>query len=235
MRYMPLLILCLAFVLPGCNNTPPSTAEHADEQTPEPRESLPRVLIIGDSISQGYQQTVRAELDGVAQVSRNPGNAEWTGTGVEKLDGWLAGDTQWDVIHFNWGLWDMYGWEYADRDRSPQAYGQRLEQLVARLKQTGATLIWATTTPACPEPEITMARRFNTEVVIPAELEQRYLDTAEAVMRRHGVRINDLHGLVKPDLARYAVQSNNVHFTHEGSVLLGKQVAEAIKQALADE
>lgn len=32
-----------------------------------------------------------------------------------KIDGWL-GDTQWDVIHFNWGVWDMYGWQYATDD-----------------------------------------------------------------------------------------------------------------------
>ena len=59
-----------------------------------------------------------------------------TGTGLKKLDQWL-GDGKWDVIHFNWGLWDMYGWQYAKEDRSPAVYQERLEAIVSRLKKTG--------------------------------------------------------------------------------------------------
>jgi hypothetical protein len=71
---------------------------------------LPRVLLIGDSISGGYQKEVKRLLEGKAVVVKNPGNAEYTGTGLKKLHEWL-GDEKWDVIHFNWGLWDMYGQE----------------------------------------------------------------------------------------------------------------------------
>jgi len=113
---------------------------------------LPNVLLIGDSISQGYDKMVKAGLIGKANVTRNPGNAEWSGTGIKKIDSYL-GDTKWDVIHFNWGLWDMYGWEYDNEERSPEAYAKRLDELVTRMKKTGAKLIWATTTPGCKDPE----------------------------------------------------------------------------------
>ncbi|MFN3168799.1 MAG: SGNH/GDSL hydrolase family protein [Phycisphaeraceae bacterium] len=192
---------------------------------------LPRVLIIGDSISQGYHQTVVNQLKGKAIVTRIPQNGEWTGTGVEKLDDWL-GDTPWVTIHFNFGLWDMYGWPYHEEDRSPKAYRKRLNKIVKRLKQTGATLIWATTTPACPEPEVTMLRRWQTQVVIAPELEKRYLDAAARVMKKHKVRVNDLHALIKPQLEKYAVAPDNVHFTAEGSERLGKQVAAEILRTL---
>ncbi|BCX46321.1 alpha/beta hydrolase [Haloferula helveola] len=193
---------------------------------------LPKVLLIGDSISGGYQKEVKRLLDGKAVVVKNEGNAQYTGTGVKKIEQWL-GDGDWDVIHFNWGLWDMYGWEFANEDRSPQAYAERLEKLVTRLEKTGATLIWATTTPACPEPEVTMKNRFKTEVKISPDLEKRYLDAAGGVMKKHGVRINDLHSLIRPDLEKYATGPDNVHFTGAGYGVLARQVVAEIEKAIA--
>ena len=38
----------------------------------EPEKHLPKVFIIGDSISLGYTDLVRQELRGVAEVSRTP-------------------------------------------------------------------------------------------------------------------------------------------------------------------
>jgi hypothetical protein len=62
--------------------------------------ALPNVLIIGDSISIGYFPVVKELLEGKAVVVHNPGNAQHTRFGLEKLDEWL-GQTKWDVIHFN--------------------------------------------------------------------------------------------------------------------------------------
>lgn len=212
-------------------SVPANAADNTTEGQATP--ALPRVLIIGDSISQGYHKTVVKALEGKADVSRIPGNGQWAGTGVKKIDDWL-GETKWDVIHFNFGLWDMYGWEFDEEDRSPKAYEQRLETIVTRLKKTGAKLIWATTTPACPEAEVTMLKRFHKEVVISAELEQQYLDAAARVMKKHGVQVNDLHALVKPELDELLVAPDNVHYTARGYALLGKQVAQTIAATLAD-
>ena len=95
------------------------------------------------------RKAARTVLAGKANVHRAPANCGPTASGLKNIEAWL-GDGTWDVIHFNFGLWDMYGWEYARDDRSPEAYEKRLETLVKRLEQTGAQLIWATTTPACP-------------------------------------------------------------------------------------
>jgi lysophospholipase L1-like esterase len=192
---------------------------------------LPRVLLIGDSISGGYQLGVKKLLEGKAEVVKNEGNAQHTGTGLEKLDGWL-GDGKWDVIHFNWGLWDMYGWQYTKEDRTPPMYEKRLETLVARLEKTGAKLIWATTTPACPEPEGTMLKRWKTELTITPDVERQYLDAALRVMKKHNIQIDDLHALMLPELKKYSSAPDNVHFTGAGYSKLGKQVADAILQQL---
>jgi hypothetical protein len=195
---------------------------------------LPKVLIMGDSISIGYTPYVIENLKGVAEVRRHRGNAGPTIRGVVKIEEWL-GKEKWDLIHFNWGLWDMYGWEYHKEDRSPKAYGKRLESLVGRLKKTGAKLIWATTTPACPANETTMERRFKQTIRISPELEHKYLEVAFAVMKKHGVEVNDLHAFMKPQWTKYAIADNNVHFTKLGSQKLGEQVAKAIQSVLSAE
>jgi hypothetical protein len=192
---------------------------------------LPKVLLMGDSISLGYTPHVKTLLKGKAEVIHHKGNAGPTIRGVKLIDSYL-GDTKWDVIHFNFGLWDMYGWEYAKEDRSPAMYEKRLETLVQRLEKTGAKLIWATTTPACPAPEFTMRKRFKSDVVIAPALEKQYLDAALRVMKKHKIPINDLHALIQPTLKEHAVALDNVHFRPEGRKKLAKQVAEKILEHL---
>ena len=104
--------------------------------------SLPRVLLIGDSVSRGYTLAARKALAGKANVHRAPENCGPTANGLKKLDVWL-GDGKWDVIHFNFGI--------HDRATKPADYEQRLETIVTRLKATGAKVIWASTTPIPPD------------------------------------------------------------------------------------
>ena len=68
--------------------------------------AAPKALLIGDSISIGYTPHVVAALKGKVEVRHHRGNAQHTGTGLKMLDRWI-GETEWDVIHFNWGLWDL--------------------------------------------------------------------------------------------------------------------------------
>ena len=59
---------------------------------------LPRVLLIGDSISIGYTASVQKLLQGKANVHRAPTNCGPTTRGLQQLDRWL-GDKSWDVVH----------------------------------------------------------------------------------------------------------------------------------------
>ena len=72
---------------------------------------LPRVLIIGDSISIGYHVPLREALKGKANVHRPATNCGPTTRGVEQIEQWLGSDNsekgKWDVIHFNFGLHDV--------------------------------------------------------------------------------------------------------------------------------
>lgn len=203
----------------------------AGQTTVLAEETLSKVLIIGDSISLGYTPHVTQLLKGKADVTHHRGNAGPTMRGIDEIEDWL-GNTQWDVIHFNWGLWDMYGWEYVKEDRSPSMYETRLEELVVRLKKTEATLIWGTTTPVCPEPEKTMLKRFKTTAIITPVVEKQYLDAAVRVMKKHHVQINDLHRFMESKRAKYAIAGNDVHYSQDGYKQLAEQVAKQIELAL---
>lgn len=173
---------------------------------------LPRVLLIGDSVSRGYTQAVRKALAGKANVHRAPANCGPTSSGLKNIEAWL-GDGKWDVIHFNFGIHDR-GTPIAD-------YTRRLEELVERMKKAGARLVWASTTPIPDDP----AKKQTAASIVERN------QAAAAVMQKHGVATDDLFAAITPHLA--AMQNpNDVHFNGKGYDFLGETAARAIEEAL---
>lgn len=211
-------------------------------KTPEPAllpvedvPGLPRVLLIGDSISIGYTLAVREALRGKVNVHRPLVNCGPTTAGLAHLDEWLATggkDKTWDVIHFNWGLHDLKylgpkgqnlaepGSEGAHRQVSPEDYRKNLEVLVGRLQKTGAKLIWRNTTPI---PKGAKGRTSGDELV--------YNQIAEDVMARFKVPTHDLYGFALARLKRIQKPAD-VHFTPEGSAILAEDVVRVILDTL---
>jgi acyl-CoA thioesterase-1 len=101
---------------------------------------------------------------------------------------------------------------------TPEAYAK----IIARLKQTGAKLIFASTTPV-PESD---AAKYVKNFELP------YNEVAKRVMLEEGVSWNDLWSLVKPRQAELQGK-RNVHFMPSGSSVMAKQVAEHIRAALS--
>ena len=199
---------------------------------PSSDSELPKVLIIGDSISIGYTDGVKEALSGIANVHRIDTNGGDTRKGVRLLTSWLGG-TQWDLIHFNWGLHDLAyrhpkSTAVGNRDKINgtisvplRDYKTNLESLVKQLEVTGAILIWANTTTVP-----------NGEVGRIAGDERRYNRAAEAIMKRHYIRTNDLNALTSSFDDSLFVGPGDVHYTEEGYANLAMQVADRIKAAL---
>lgn len=187
---------------------------------------LPRVLIIGDSISIGYQVPLREILKDKANVHRPAVNCGPSKRGIESIEAWL-GNGKWDVIHFNFGLHDVRHFDdegkpvdRGHRQVSEADYEANLDKLVTRMKQTGAKLIFATTTPVPPG---SAGRVVGDEV--------RYNDIARRVMQKHGVAIDDLYSFALPRLKQIQLPAN-VHFNPEGSKELAQAVALSIEKQL---
>jgi lysophospholipase L1-like esterase len=186
---------------------------------------LPRVLLLGDSISMGYTLPVRELLKGKANILRPSVNCSSTGNALENLDVWL-GKGKWDLVHFNFGLHDAKLPPEGIRHSSPEVYEKNLLELVKKLKASGARLVWATTTPVPNGGIISPTRRFGDI--------DHYNVIARKVMEENGVLINDLNRVITPRVA--ALQNpNDVHFSREGSALLARAVAGSIEKALSDQ
>jgi acyl-CoA thioesterase-1 len=211
---------------------------------------LPRVLLIGDSISMGYTLDVRAKLKDRANVHHPAENCGPTERGLARLDKWL-GTNRWDVIHFNFGLHDL---KYLDAQGQyvapekgkqiapPEVYRKNLRELALRLQKTGTGLVFATTTPVPPG---TLGRIAGDE--------RPYNQVAVSVMKELGIPVDDLGGYVEaqqlklpprpaselpPKGKRAEARPGeiqlpfNVHFTPEGYDQLADLVVASIEKAL---
>jgi len=186
---------------------------------------LPRVLLIGDSISIGYTLQVRALLKGKANVHRIPVNGGATEVGLANMKSWL-GDGKWDVIHFNFGLHDAKFASETTQRATREQYAENLCTLVVQMKITGAKLIFATTTPVPKGGVLTPTRKFDS-------ITERN-KIAVKVMQENGVAMDDLYSVALPVQEKVG-RPNDVHFQPEGYELLAKAVAASIAAALATE
>jgi arylsulfatase A-like enzyme len=153
---------------------------------------LPRVLLLGDSISMGYHDAVVRALDDEATVIRPKGNCEGTTKGVAKIADWLALDGgDFDVEHFNFGLHDLKrvgadgrsSNDPADANQaSLEQYEQQLRAITEAIVKCGATPIFATTTPV-PEGGVRPHRD-------PADVD-RYNAVAREIMGDFGIAIDE--------------------------------------------
>ena len=177
---------------------------------------LPRVMIIGDSISIGYTLAVRDRLKGIANVHRPPVNCGGTRFSKPRLDEWL-GTGPWDVIVFNMGLHDSAA--SAKVNTTDERYEKNLREIVAFLKSTNADLIWMTTTPRPPGNK-------GDEDRVP-----KLNAIALRVMHDSDIPVLDLNAAVQPRLEKIQ-RPDDAHYTLEGYEFLGDLVAGRIKQAL---
>ncbi len=225
----------LALILPS--------AALAEEAAGAKAGGRPKVLIMGDSIAGGYIRYVKGALHkrmDVVQAAGEQKNVIFsTPVALEHIDEWL-GNTKWDVIHFNFGLHDLKIIDPAAADSedpprrpvgqgkpwvSVEDYEKNLLTLVKRMKQTGAVLIWCSTTPV---PAGASGRVPGSEVA--------YNEAALRVMQAEGVRVNDLHafvGIGEQRLKNGGLKAD-VHYrnANPGYQSLAREVVRAIESAL---
>ena len=192
--------------------------------------ALPRVLLIGDSISIGYTLPLREALKGKANLHRPADNCGPSNRGVENLEKWLmaGGSDKWDVIQFNHGLHDIRHFSEGkgvaategQRQVLEEDYEKNLRTIVARLKKTGAKLIWRNTTPV---PEGANGR-------VPGD-EVRYNEIAKKIMDENHIPIDDMYAFCVPRLKEIQ-KSKDVHFSEAGSKALAEHTAKMIVEAL---
>ena len=178
------------------------------------KKNLPRVLLVGDSICQGYQSKVAAKLEGKANVTYWASSYCVTSPGYLRLLAFYLDEAKYDVIHFNNGL---------HSSETPVADYEKAYRNALRLvkdRQPGAKIVWASSTPL----NATDSRAGKV-----AALNAAARRAAESV---GNVAENDLYALANP-LDRKAYWVDTHHYTDAGYELFASQVVEKVVAACA--
>lgn len=179
--------------------------------------TLPRVLLVGDSITQGYYGQVAERLKGKASVARLTTSKSIGDPALLAEVALVLGQCRFDVVHFNNGL---HGWGYSEGE-----YQRHFPEVVATIRKHApkAQLIWATTTPMRTPKDLRVIAAGTKRVDARNKI-------AEGIVAKEGIAVDDLYSLVK-DHPEYWSQ-DGTHFNGKGIAVQAAQVAQRITEAL---
>lgn len=178
------------------------------------KKSLPRVLLVGDSICQGYQGKVCAKLEGKANVTYWASSYCVTSPGYLRLLAFYLDEAKYDVVHFNNGLHSC-DTPVADYEKSYRAALQLIKK-----KQPKAKIVWVSSTP------------INAKDARAGKVAALNAAAHRAAESAGGIAENDLYTLANP-LDRKAYWVDTHHYTDAGYELLASQVVEKVVAAWA--
>jgi len=178
--------------------------------------ALPRVLLIGDSITQAYHGQVETKLASKAYVGRLTTSKSLGDQALLDEVATVLKQYPFDVVHFNNG---MHGWAYTEAQ-----YARAFPRLIATIKKGApkAKLIWATTTPVREGEKLRIAPK--------TERVKARNQIALAIVTKGRIPVNDLFALVvdHPEFS----SPDGVHASPAGISAQADQVARAIEAQL---
>lgn len=179
-------------------------------------DTLPRVALIGDSITEGYYQIVKAELQDVAKVDYLATSYSIASDMYMDTVKNFVKDSAYDVVHYNYGLHAFVVNE--------ETYALQIGDLLHFLKERAKVIVGTTTT------------------VLDESLETEHVDWKNKVIARNekaveaakkiNAEINDLNAVCK-GLKKTDRNPDGVHFEASGYRALATSVVACVKKHLA--
>lgn len=179
--------------------------------------ALPRVLLIGDSITRGYGKQVEAHLKDKAYVARLATSKSLGDPALLAQIELVLREHTFDIIHFNNG---MHGDGYSE-----EVYAAALAPMLATLRKHAprAKVMLCTTTD--------VRERDHLETVLPKTQRMvRRNDLLLSFAKREKLPVNDLFAVVSEHPELHA--KDGVHFNEAGNTALAAAVAEALAKLL---
>ena len=179
--------------------------------------TLPRVLLIGDSITRAYYPQVAEKLKGKATVARLATSKSLGDPVLLAKVAMVLDQCKFDLVHFNNG---MHGWGYSETE-----YGKQFPELVATIRKHAprAKLIWATTTPVRKNGNLSHFDGRTERVKARNKI-------AGETVSKEGIALDDLFSLVKDHPEYWS--SDGVHFNGKGIAAQAEQVSKRIGESL---
>jgi lysophospholipase L1-like esterase len=179
--------------------------------------ALPRVLLIGDSITQGYYQQVADTLKGKVSVARLTTSKSVGDPSLLAEVSLVLDQCRFDVVHFNNGL---HGWGYSEAE-----YQKHFPELIATIRKRApkAKLVWATITPMRQPGKLDVIAEGTKRV-------QARNKIAEGIVAKEEIAVDDLYGLVKDHPEYWS--NDGVHFNGKGIAIQAEQVVKRILESI---
>lgn len=176
---------------------------------------LPKVLLIGNSITAGYYPGVVKLLEGKANVSKIATSQFLSDPMLLSTLANVLDNFKFDVIHFNNG---MHGWQYSEDD-----YRKAFDHYVKVIRKHApqAKLIWGNTTPIKVSP---MSNISNERITLRNAIGLKKIEGK-------GIAVDDLY---TPMLGHPEYHSDNIHFNEAAKVIQAAQVAGIIGEFLPE-
>ena len=192
---------------------------------------MKKVLLLGDSIRQGYDRFVKKAFEDKAEIYYPGDNCRFAQYILRTLHDWkdelkLGDDV--DCVHWNAGLWDTLIL-YNDGVLTPlSAYENFVDRICRRIKVLfpKADIIFATSTPVLEDmfPEPQKGMRYNKDIEI-------FNNAAAEIVIKNGGKINDLYGLLCN--APREFHSDMTHFyTKEATKVITDKVVSVIEESI---
>lgn len=190
--------------------------------------SIPKVLLLGDSIRISYQALVAEKLEGKAEVVGPADNCQYSLFTLSSLDRWIGELGQPDIVHWNNGLHDCGHNPARNPVQIPvDMYRENLKFILNRLRGLTLNVLWATLTPVHPDRPFRESQwSWRNEEV------DRYNAAARELMEAHEVPITELHELVWGDVGGF-LSEDQLHLSQAGQMACASAVAQAISAHLA--
>ena len=191
---------------------------------------MKKIVLLGDSIREGYDKYVKHAFEGTAKVYYPKENCRFASYILRHLPDWKRDFGECDdvdLVHWNAGLWDDL--VMADgRNHTPiELYGEYIQRVcdVIRLLFPRAKMIFATSTPVREDQFTGIMKRYNRDT-------REYNAVACETVRKCGGKINDLYTAVDGCPDEYYSDSTHL-YTPRGTKLLAERVVASIENALS--
>ena len=191
---------------------------------------MKKILLLGDSIRQGYDKYVKMAFEGVAEVYYPSENCRFTSYMLRYLSAWkdeLQCGNDIDLVHWNAGLWDDLVLPDGLHHIPLDTYQENVERICKMLQSLfpKAKIVFATSTAV--QEELFgkfQVKRYNKDT-------EKYNEAAARIVKQCGGEINDLYALSKNAPSSY--QSDQTHYyTMQGTKLFTDQVIDCIEKNL---
>ena len=184
-----------------------------------------KVVLIGDSIRQGYQPLVIKKLLGKADVWGPEQNCRHSLWALDHFQEWVAGRDP-DVVHFNFGIHDAVIDEIDGQFQIiPEQYKLCLQRFITRAKKLNAVLIWAASTPRYAKQEDVPMHQWSRMEEI-----DRYNRIAIKIVKENDLIIDPLDKIIMANDYTKCLKEDGCHMTDYGNQVLSEAVVKAVSQ-----